>query len=231
MNKLFVGICATCVFLLLSCQKSTVSENVSVTVATGKHTAILDGLLPPRKKSKARSVTITKSELRLQLTGGRLNFIEYMDAYSQLTPQQQASLWQEKLTAALQQYEWSSEQASEIIKFRDLAKEEFFSTVLAEETHAAYMAELGQYFSEYAIDRVFCNLFDVEDIINYSRPNGASPNKNCNCRYSIGCGYGNYCDTGGCDETRRCGIMGGAKCTGLCDLPGMDTPPGGASLN
>ncbi|MBI2730452.1 MAG: bacteriocin fulvocin C-related protein [Sphingobacteriales bacterium] len=39
----------------------------------------------------------------------------------------------------------------------------------------------------------------------------------CSCRYDIGCGFGNLCNSGGCPTTNGgCGLFGTSSCTGTC---------------
>ncbi len=43
--------------------------------------------------------------------------------------------------------------------------------------------------------------------------------KDCECRYNIGCGFGNTCLSNLCKKTNDgCGVFGGAECTGTCTM-------------
>jgi hypothetical protein len=155
------------------------------------------------------------SELRDQLTA--LDHSSYMSAFQQLTSIQKYELWLDKFDAVLE-HDWNDEQLYAIQSWNAALSPELFEVGFTDDEDQAYREDLLNYFTEEQVQRIFCNLYDLDDDIQFAAvPNGDS---DCKCKYNLGCGFTGYCDYDlECDDVYGCGILGGAMCKGLCDDP------------
>lgn len=142
------------------------------------------------------------------------NLVDYKEALSEIPPELKLRFWTEKMEENKKYFSDKTKQDF-IGSLKNRLSLKIFSNGLSDIEEEEIYIEALSLFSEEETFRLFFVLHDFGSPLPPLGPIGSSGE--CECRYSIWCGFGPRCDKGSCNASYNCGIFGTSRCRGVCE--------------